>query len=137
MKTYNTYQEAKIANPSREIYYSNFANKSVYGTFESINKFTDVIHKCSPSDYYMTLGEFFAKGYKFVDGDLFINHIGELKTVGKIKKDNYYDTDIANEPDDYDYNYNSFVLRAKALEQVETPEEKETFDAIDRAKSKA
>jgi len=140
MKTFNTYQEAKIENKDSEILK---ARDDWQGREELIGKFIankqdkiggipyvgeGYFEICNPADYCITVEQFLRDGHKFVDGDLFINHLRELKSVGKIIKGNHYTPDEANSPDKYDDN--CFILRAKALEQTETPEEKEAFDVM-------
>jgi hypothetical protein len=108
MKTYKTYQEAKIANPDSEIYYTKIANGgngAVFGLFYELNKFTDTIHKCDPADYCTPLDEFLSSGRKLVEGDLFIGVDGSVFTVKR----------AFNVP--AKISIGRYILRAAALEQ--------------------
>lgn len=117
MTTYNTYAEAKIANPESQIY-------TLYGKFaaNSSSELGQVLQPCNPADHLMTVEKFLADGYKAVAGDLYQignGRVEELKEVGEHS---------FNRPTTNDSNV--FIIRAAALEQTETPEEKESFDVM-------
>ena len=70
---YKTYQEAKIANPDREIYYS-VVNGLVNNGFYSTIEYADgAYHACRPEDYCVPLEIFLASSKKlaheWVNGD--------------------------------------------------------------------
>lgn len=115
MKTYNTYQEAKIDNPECEIYlimkHGLFANcthhKSDVVRFVEFD--SDGI-KCNPADYCMTVEEFLMAGHKLVSGDIIIHR----------------DEGFFIMPDSFGIHWNdivpdedseSYILRAAALEK--------------------
>lgn len=106
MTTYNTYAEAKIANPDSEIYVHDgkFATKE-FAIQLSVRDYNDW-YKCHPKDYCMTLEEFLADGHKLVNGDLFIGARGAASKVA--------DEVGMNIPDFQDKD--RYILRAKALE---------------------
>jgi hypothetical protein len=69
MTTYNSYQEAKIANPERAI----FSHQGKFGTNADILYAYDMKSRgeeCNPADHCMTVEKFLADGHKFVEGDL-------------------------------------------------------------------
>ncbi len=77
MTTYNTYQEAKIANPDSDIY------NDIKGKFQAIkdaptSHFANGWELCKPQNYCMTVEKFLADGHKFVDGDIVQNHYGAV-----------------------------------------------------------
>ena len=134
MTTYNSYAEAKIANPEREIARpSEFWDGADYivGKFKVltesmlIDKFS--WEKCNPADHCMTVERFLADGHKFVCGDIVID-VGEVSVI-----ETGFDRDSYNDPDEGDYKI--YILRAAALENIptETPEEKEVLDGIESA----
>lgn len=109
MTTYNTYAEAKIANPDSEIYVhgDEFATKESAIQL-SVRSYGDW-YKCHPKDYCMTLEEFLTKGYKLVNKDLYIDRLGRLVIVGENAS-----ASVANDPSETDNI--CYILRAKALE---------------------
>ncbi|AUR88324.1 hypothetical protein NVP1112O_06 [Vibrio phage 1.112.O._10N.286.46.B11] len=70
--TYDSFEEAKIANPYSEIY----EFEGYFSSFKGIGS-----KKCDTSKYCMTVEKFLADGYKFVEGDLIIGFGDELCTV--------------------------------------------------------
>lgn len=83
MTTYNTYAEAKIANPDSTIY----VHGSEFATQEYVEKFIDWKNwikwsECHPKDYCMSVADFTDSGYKYVDGDSYLGADGEVYTVG-------------------------------------------------------
>lgn len=68
MNTYNTYQEAKIANPE----YAIFEYLGKFGTDKDIIDAFDIhsvaMKECNPADYCMTVEQFLKDGHKFVGG---------------------------------------------------------------------
>lgn len=127
MTTYNTYQEAKIANPEEEIlkarddwdgcecYVGKFiANKpGESGGVPFIGK--GAFKKCNPADYCMTVEKFLADGHKFVGGDVFLNHDGDIVEVGKWYQSIRICPEEANLAVGGDEN--CYILRAAALEE--------------------
>lgn len=76
---------------------------------------------CKPADYLPSLEWFFDEGHSLVDGDLISDRDGNVIEIGKV----YFPLGLLSNE--------GYVLRAAALEnqlQIETPEEKEAFDAI-------
>lgn len=123
MNTYNTYQEAKIANPESEIYAGSCKFKVITGS--PTNHFANGWKVCNPADYCMTVEQFLDDGHKFVDGGLYIGANGEVIVVGET-----ISAAVANLGRSGDNN--RLVLRAAALNQTETPEEKEAFDVMEK-----
>ncbi|CAM0104127.1 hypothetical protein MYOV065v1_p0045 [Vibrio phage PS15B.2] len=137
MTTYNTYQEAKIANPDKEIYEmaAHFAASSFIKTANSRASW----NKCNPADHCMTVEKFLADGHKFVEGDLVLNIDGGVSTVNyssRAKSSDDYCLEYMNYPEEGDNK--RYILRAAALENqmnidnlaTQTPEEKEALDTI-------
>lgn len=109
MKTYNTYQEAKIANPECDIYVHVYKN----GFIPELEPIPTVDHvKCNPADYCMAVEEFLNSGRRLDVGDLFIDCFGQ---VVEVKGEN---VDTVNTPHEYDNNRH--ILRAAALEKPRT-----------------
>ncbi|WFS86262.1 hypothetical protein vBVhaSMAG7_045 [Vibrio phage vB_VhaS_MAG7] len=154
MKTYNTYQEAKIANPEFEVavvtrtdehtsemgkFISVLKNNPSLGGYSFADKkktgypnTTDGYYTvCYPSGYCMTVEKFLADGYKFVEGDVVFD-FGDVVSV-----DTAFDAETYNQTDKKDDR--RYILRAAALENqmnidnlaTQTPEEKEALDLID------
>lgn len=129
MTTYNTYQEAKIANPESDI------SASISRVFAPSSYVSNVLlsgcvqgwDRCNPADYCMTVEKFLADGNKFIEGDLIINTFGN---VNKIRDDEELRNELVTEN-----NNSRYILRAAALENIptETPEEKEVLDGIESA----
>ena len=107
MTTYNSYQEAKIANPDSEIYKF---DKSF--TCDS-NRFGQSFPLCNPADHCMTVEKFLGDGHKFVGWDVYLNSDGRTLGVVNIPEYNNKRSTI---------DCNSYILRAAALE--EKPSEK-------------
>jgi hypothetical protein len=110
MKTYNTYQEAKIANPDSEIYaYAcNFLPECFiqpsHETYDRRGYF-----KCKPADYCMTLEKFLDDGYETVKGDVYLCTRGIVQTV-------HSDQFAKNMNNHENSDSRRYILRAKALE---------------------
>ena len=122
MTTYNTYQEAKIANPDSEIVTTGQDwqhGLNLKGKFERLVKSGPNSHvlddsawiKCNPADYCMSVEAFQANGYKLVDGDLYISIGGCVITYTE-----GYEFSVDREPS---RNSERFILRAAALKQAE------------------
>ena len=131
MNHYRSYQEAKLANPSAEIITTSKGwdgGKQLIGSFEAKDD-TYMIGKkewevCDPSNYCMSLEDFFNFGYELSDGDTVIGVSGLAFAVESQEEIEIYNhrTTLDNE---------RYVLKAKALDQlIETPEEKEVLDSI-------
>ena len=121
MTTYNSYAEAKIANPDLEILEARpdwDGSPEYVGTF-TVNKSDGnggvpyigkgAFQKSNPADHCMTVEKFLADGHKFVRGDVVVDagKVGVIETGFEI---NAY-----NEPDGGDSSI--FILRAAALEE--------------------
>lgn len=113
MKTYATYQEAKISNPESEFYTNGEIFSAVeFNTLKHVNEWK----ACNPVDYCMNVEQFLNKGNEFYEGDLIIDEDGVNHVLDKAgSKLNWYSTKSSNIPDSSDYN--RFVLRASALEK--------------------
>ena len=98
MKTYNTYQEAKIDNPNSDIYER---EEGVFAT-ESLHR-----EPCKPKDYCITLESFLASGKRLVREDLFIGSQGKVSVVAS--------PTAMSHPQDVDSDI--YILKAKALEK--------------------
>ena len=106
MKTYPSYEAAKIANPESNIYV--LGGKFQPG-HEAARRGEE---ECNPADHCMTVEQFLKTGYKFVEGDIFIDDEGDVETVGGL---NFYDPSGASQPHEDDHN--RYVIRAAALEK--------------------
>ena len=120
MTTYNSYEEAKIANPDSEIVTpSEFWDGADYlvGKFKVltesmlIDKFS--WEKCNPADHCMTVEKFLADGHKFVKGknDAYLDNKGIVRFIG----DNGYSAWGCNDVTCIDGSRESFILRSAAL----------------------
>lgn len=134
MKTYNTYQEAKIANPECEIAVKTKKAADDFGDAicfqavvadsswsdgyafsddeDSSPRISDGYWKiCNPADHCMTVEEFLKDGHKFVEGDVYF-HIkeAELSVVGVGGfEPGHANTLISDDAE-------SYILRAAALD---------------------
>jgi len=74
MKTYKTYQAAKIANPDSVIY------KDMYGNFIPYSGGFNIPagELCDPAKYCMTVEQFLDAGNRFVEDDKFLKEGGEV-----------------------------------------------------------
>ncbi|AUR98085.1 hypothetical protein NVP1247A_11 [Vibrio phage 1.247.A._10N.261.54.E12] len=126
MDMYPTYESAKIANPECDIYEHNctpmgrlFTPGLMHSVMNgSYNK------KCNPADHCMTVEKFLADGYKFVDGDAYLDRAGDIEVVGKLLS-----VSVVSEKghgDEYRY-----ILRAAALETKEPKRTKESYEKVE------
>ena len=109
MKVYDSYAEAKIANPESDIYERmcvDFATAD-YVSLVAMCGTGDGWNKCDPADHCMTVEKFLADGHKFVKGDVCLYLNGSVVTVK--------DPIGWNKPDLDDGEL--YVLRAAALEK--------------------
>lgn len=115
MTTYNTYQEAKIANPECDIYVSFTCEVKEFITKEHRSSLgplkSDLYRPANPADHCMTVEKFLADGYEFVKGDVALIHNGDVKVV----ENPNLDWNILDSRDNERY-----ILRAAALEEKET-----------------
>ncbi len=127
MATYKTYQEAKIANPDSDIFVSmggefslpdHVGYVSMCGTGEGWNK-------CNPADYCMSVYDFLKSGKKIVKGDYYLGYTGRVRHVD----DDEFAASVNRITDGCDAG--RFVLRAKALEEVEYEYVKATDSIFD------
>jgi len=130
MNTFNTYQEAKIANPESEIYIHTgefLPSKNICPspiTYEARG-----FKICNPADYCMTVEKFLRDGHKFVDSDSFIDQDGRAELIGD---GNFFNVNGANDPQiDDDKRY---ILRAAALEQPKQEVDKSKMKDISALK---
>ena len=115
MKEYNSYPEAKIANPQSNIYVSIsgvFAD-SDHVSFIALSGVKEGWNKCNPAEYCMTVEQFEDSGKRLVDGDLYINLDGHVITYNE-----GYGLGVDRDPS---RNGGRFILRAAALEEKEKP----------------
>lgn len=113
MKTYPTYQEAKIANPECEIYRIEKTGVFAHCIYHKSNavRFVDFDSdgiKCNPADYCMTVEQFLRDGYEFVEGDVILRHDGRVLTANENLE--CYAWNILADGDN-----KRFILRADAL----------------------
>lgn len=119
MKTYPTYQEAKIANPECEIVTLIKPDSDLHGLFEP-KSVCHIMHPdggwriCNPADYCMTVEQFLSSGHKFVDGDLIITESGVL-SVGRERENMGCSVSECNEPSCVDSDI--YILHAAALDK--------------------
>ena len=120
MTTYNSYAEAKIANPSEDIYATKISmggRVEVFGVYVIIANITSNYYICEPSKYCMTVEKFLADGHKFVEGDVIYSR-PLSKVIPVLSNGEFgvsYPVDGANNPMSSDDN--RFILRAAALEE--------------------
>ncbi|CAM0101888.1 hypothetical protein VPH209E381_0010 [Vibrio phage 209E38-1] len=124
MTTYNSYEEAKIANPESEIFKSPGVPKAFTARPNS-----QLWFKCNPADHCMTIEKFLADGHKFAEGDLIFNS-HPSPSVDCIRDEDLVDYNEFDEEDD-DKRY---ILRAAALETKEPKRTKEStaIDTLER-----
>lgn len=128
MTTYETYSEAKIANPIEDIYKlenGRFAT-GLWIDKNNFGKYTFTL--CNPADECMSSLTFTELGHKFVDGDLIEDDKGSVLTVGV----NIFSESLNN----LGLPANFFILRAAALEEsesapTETPEQKKEREELE------
>ena len=127
MTTYNTYQEAKIENPNKEIIRFDKQDEFKAVSDDELSAYLTTWTKCDPADHCMTVERFLADGHKFVKGDAVLD-VGDVCLI-----ESGFDLGAYNDP--YDGDSKIFILRAAALENIptETPEEKEVLDGIESA----
>ncbi|AUR92552.1 hypothetical protein NVP1173O_76 [Vibrio phage 1.173.O._10N.261.55.A11] len=127
MTTYNTYQEAKIENPNKEIIRFDKQDEFKAVSDDELSAYLTTWTKCDPADHCMTVERFLADGHKFVKGDAVL-YVGDVCLI-----ESGFDLGAYNDP--YDGDSKIFILRAAALENIptETPEEKEVLDGIESA----
>lgn len=116
MKTYNSYEAAKIANPESDIYklisMDGFVFGDGLGDLIRISSLQTDAKKCNPADHCTRYDDFLTLGHEFVDGDAFLNSRGEVVIITNAQSNNRI----------VDGDDKRFILRAVALE--EKPSEK-------------
>ncbi len=112
MTTYNTYQEAKIANPDKEIIRFDKQDEFKAVGNDELSAYLTTWTKCNPADHCMTVEKFLSDGYEFVEGDCYIDMFGDTQRVG-----GDLPPSGVNKPDEDDCKRH--VLRAAALETKE------------------
>ena len=110
MTTYNTYQEAKIANPDSDI---SVAMSGVFAASDCVSNIAlsgcvQGWNKCNPADHCMTVEKFLRGGGEFKFGDLVVDLSG---VVSKITVEWIVNESIS----EVDRKY--LILRAAALEE--------------------
>ena len=121
MTTYNSYEEAKIANPESEIVTTGpgwDGMDYLKGKFQKQCNSADKKHDlgsnmwliCNPYDHCMTVKKFLSDGHKFQVGDLFLGIGEEVVCVDAGK--HLEEMNIRQESDTY-----RFILRAAALDK--------------------
>ena len=106
---YKTYQEAKIANPDSEIYYSGPRRLGDKGFFSTRESATGFHHECHPKDYCVTLKSFLASGRRLVLGDTYTGASGIVTIVGDSTTEGAVNEHCSSDGSRY-------ILKAKALE---------------------
>ena len=106
MTTYNSYGEAKIANPDSAIY------KDMHANFIPCSDafIIPAGELCNPAKYCMTVERFLKSGHEFSVGDVILRHDGEVITAGEGLSWN--DWNILEDGDNQRY-----ILRAAVLEK--------------------
>ena len=82
MKVYDSYAEAKIANPESDIYERmcvDFATAD-YVSLVAMCGAGEGWNKCNPADHCMTVDQFIAEGHRFANGDICLDD-GDVVTV--------------------------------------------------------
>lgn len=105
MKVYSTYQEAKIANPNSDIYYTGgigFTAASLIGTVGS--------ELCDPADYCISLEGFLRDAMKLSIGDFVLSRLGVV-----IEMDHW---GLSHWNNPIGHASKHYILRAKALEEI-------------------
>lgn len=125
MTTYNTYQEAKIANPDSEIVRWNSSDEYKAVSKRDLSGYLTTWTYCNPADHCMTVEKFLKDEHKFVDGDIYFC-IGELEP--SIVGVDGFKCEYANTPTGDDAT--SYILRAKALEEPKKVEWKNGDECI-------
>lgn len=103
MKTYSTYQEAKIENPTGDIYINKMNGMFSPDLPQGLSSYW---LECKPADYCMTVDKFLSAGHKFVSGDITIDAGGLVHAVD--------DCELWNEKSEADCD--RYILRAAALD---------------------
>lgn len=103
---YKTYQEAKIANPDSEVYYSAAQRLGDKGFFSTKENATGFHYKCKLEDHCISLESFLDSGNRIVKGDIIADKEGKVITV---KAEN-----VVNMPMKTDCEV--YVIKAKALD---------------------
>lgn len=107
MNTYNTYQEAKIANPDCDIYYYD-GKFYAYSKDTAVMLLSETLSPCKPADHCMTVEEFLADGNKLIGGDLIMQVNGKVAHVDEDPDWNIKD----------DLDVDRHILRAAALNKT-------------------
>lgn len=125
MKTYNTYQEAKIANPDYAIYGNSIP---VFGVKREMEFMDHSFYYCEPCEYCITVKKFLDYGLFFDVGDMWIDYDGEVMTVSSKNVDA---VNLPHHMDDKRYVLKSINLKVEI--PTEAQEEREVLDIIDTA----
>ncbi|AUR99229.1 hypothetical protein NVP1263B_69 [Vibrio phage 1.263.B._10N.286.51.B1] len=127
MTTYNSYQEAKIANPDKEIIRFDKQDEFKAVGNDELSAYLTTWTKCNPADHCMTVEKFLVDGHEVFMGDAIINIRGNVNYITQ------GDAKMINSEGGATFNNARYILRASALENIptETPEEKEVLDGIE------
>ena len=140
MKTYNSYEEAKIANPDYEIVTAtqkNITENRVKKTFAPVIKSDNFVsgyeylhdrgtspmidkgyfELCNPADHCITVEEFLKAGHRFVEGDIVTNLNGGVSIIKPACDCKGWDYSLENIHKADDDDYDRYILRAAALEK--------------------
>ncbi|AUR91255.1 hypothetical protein NVP1158O_28 [Vibrio phage 1.158.O._10N.261.45.E12] len=106
MKTYETYQEAKIANLDKDICTRKGTGNPAFQVV--VDGFVNELWRiCNPADHCMTVDKFLRDGREFVKGDIYLNQDG--RTLGVVNIPEYNNKRSTIDCDLY-------ILRAAVLE---------------------
>ncbi len=124
MTTYNTYQEAKIANPDQDIY------NDTHGKFRPIkdaptSHFANGWELCKPQNYCMTVERFLVGGHRLEIDDWVIGVRGLTFQISSNEIDEWNVKSVT--PMDSKL----YILRAAALETKEPKRTKESYEKVE------
>ncbi len=120
MRVYSTYQEAKIANPSEDI----FMYGNMYKSGDAPCKPSEWWKKCNPTDHCMTVEKFLVDGNELTEGDVIINANGNVNVITSV------DCKALNLGGYSIFNDGRFILRAAALETKEQKRTKVEYEQL-------
>jgi hypothetical protein len=109
MTTYNSYEEAKIANPGKNIIRFDKQNEFKAVCNEQLSAYLTTWKFCNPADHCMTVEKFLKDGHKLVGGDLILNANGYVSAITR------GDSKMLNGEGGEALNHERFILRAAAL----------------------
>ncbi len=113
MKTYNSFEAAKIANPESDIYKLMGVRDFVFTAFGVA--YGELLQPCNPANHCVTVEKFLTDGHRLAMGDIVINSSGAVVDMNYSRS--LSDFGVLNSA-----SHKEFILRAAALE--EKPSEK-------------